>query len=516
MAITSIFNDVLGPVMRGPSSSHSAAACRMGLLIRDLMLQDISSLTVDYDPNGSLVTTHKSQGTDMGLYGGLMGWQADDPRMVDYEQHLANSGIQVHVNYLNYGAVHPNQYRFNITNSNFSHSMTAISTGGGMMEIQEIDGSPVNIHGDYHDLLVYTSDRVRILKQFEKDKEAKIIEHQAFLQIRSSKPFSNDFIQYLQSVDAVNKAAYLKPVLPTLSSAAIQVPFNTCKDMMEIGLQESLSLWELALRYESQRGNCSEEEVIAKMGKIQAVMRNGIKEGLKGKEFEDRILPVQSVGFQDKMIDKQLLDAGMLNRIILYTTAMMEVKSGMEVFVAAPTAGSCGTLPGTILGAADHLGSSEEEVNRALLASGIMGAFIAEHATFAAEVAGCQAETGAGGAMAAAGLVTLMNGTLEQAVAAASLALQNSLGIICDPIGNRVEAPCLGKNVMAASNAISCANMALANYEHLIPFDEVVQSMKEVGDMMAHELTCTGLGGLASTPTGQAIKNKLEQKATYC
>ena len=74
--------------MRGPSSSHSAAACRMGLLIRDLMLGDISSLTVDYDPNGSLVTTHKSQGTDMGLYGGLMGWQADDPRMVDYEEHL--------------------------------------------------------------------------------------------------------------------------------------------------------------------------------------------------------------------------------------------------------------------------------------------------------------------------------------------------------------------------------------------------------------------------------------------
>jgi L-serine dehydratase len=131
-------------------------------------------------------------------------------------------------------------------------------------------------------------------------------------------------------------------------------------------------------------------------------------------------------------------------------------------------------------------------------------------------VAGCQAETGAGGSMAAAGLVTLMDGKLEQCVAAASLALQNSLGIVCDPIGNRVEAPCLGKNVMAAANALSCANMALANYDHLIPYDEVVQSMVEVGDMMAHELTCTGLGGLAATPTGKAIEAKLKEKAKYC
>ena len=211
-----------------------------------------------------------------------------------------------------------------------------------------------------------------------------------------------------------------------------------------------------------------------------------------------------------------LLDGCMLNTIVLYTTAMMEVKSSMGVFVAAPTAGSCGALPGAILGAAKILSSSEDEIIKAMLASGMMGVFISEHATFAAEVAGCQAETGAGGSMAAAGLVTLKNGNLEQCITAASLALQNSLGIVCDPIGNRVEAPCLGKNVMAASNALSCANMALANYDSLIPYDEVVQSMVEVGEMMAHELTCTGLGGLAATPTGKAIEARMKEKAKYC
>lgn len=516
MSAASIFNDVIGPVMRGPSSSHSAAACRMGRLIRDLMLDDIISLSVDYDPNGSLVTTHKSQGTDMGLYGGLMGWEADDPRMVDYESHLANAGISVHVNYLSYGATHPNQYRINVSNESFTHSITAISTGGGMMEITEIDGVQLSICGDYYEMLVYNGKSDIALELPSIDQDIQVFQNEVFTHLRSSHSFPAQLIDQLSANDQLQKAAILRPVLPVHSRQNLTVPFNTCSEMMEIGKGGNLSIWELATQYEADRGGISESEVFQKMAKIQGIMRKGIETGLQGKEFEDRILPVQSVGFRDKMVDNQLLDAGMLNRIILYTTAMMEAKSSMEVFVAAPTAGSCGALPGAILGVADHMNASEDLVNKALMASGIIGLFIAEHATFAAEVAGCQAETGAGGAMAAAGLVVLMNGTLEQATSAASLALQNSLGIICDPIGNRVEAPCLGKNVMAASNALSCANMALANYKHLIPFDEVVQSMKEVGDMMAHELTCTGLGGLATTPTGQAIKSKLEQKAIYC
>jgi L-serine dehydratase len=120
------------------------------------------------------------------------------------------------------------------------------------------------------------------------------------------------------------------------------------------------------------------------------------------------------------------------------------------------------------------------------------------------------AETGSGSGMAAAALVEMNGGTLEQSIAAASISLQNSLGIICDPIGNRVEAPCLGRNVMAATNAISCANMALADYEHLIPLDEVIQTMKAVGDQIHHTLRCTNLGGLSITSTAKRIEAALE------
>ena len=115
--------------------------------------------------------------------------------------------------------------------------------------------------------------------------------------------------------------------------------------------------------------------------------------------------------------------------------------------------------------------------------------------------------------MAAAALVGMVNGTLEQAVGAASLALQNSLGLICDPIGNRVEAPCLGLNVMAATNAVSCANMALSGYNHLIPLDEVIETMQAVGNEIHHTLRCTNLGGLSITKAAKEIEERLNLQA---
>jgi L-serine dehydratase len=195
----------------------------------------------------------------------------------------------------------------------------------------------------------------------------------------------------------------------------------------------------------------------------------------------------------------------------MFTSAMMEVKSSMGVIVAAPTAGSCGALPGAVIGTATALKLSEEEMVKAMLAAGIIGVFIAAHATFAAEVGGCMAECGSGSGMAAAGIVTLKQGSLEQALAAASMTLQTSLGMVCDMIADRVEAPCLNRNVMASTTAISIANMALADYNHLIPLDEVIETMKKVGDAIPNTLRCTGLGGLAITKTAKKIEAMLGQ-----
>jgi L-serine dehydratase len=280
--------------------------------------------------------------------------------------------------------------------------------------------------------------------------------------------------------------------------------------MLKYNTGKDLSLWELAVHYESARGNLSEDQVLEKMRDIVCILKKSIMLGIRGTKYADRILGYQSGQFQTLMDNQKLLDSGMLNQIILSVTALMEVKSSMGVIVASPTAGSCGGLPGACIGAAGAMGLSLEESTHAMLAAGLIGVFIAAHATFAAEVGGCQAECGAGSGMAAAALVTLAKGSTKQAVNAASMALQNLMGMICDPVANRVEVPCLGKNVMAASNALACANMAIADFDAVIPLDEVIETMDRVGKSIPVELRCTALGGLSITKTSFAIENKLK------
>jgi L-serine dehydratase len=239
------------------------------------------------------------------------------------------------------------------------------------------------------------------------------------------------------------------------------------------------------------------------------IMEGSVREGLAGTRHEDRILPPQTGAFRERLAEDALLDAGILNRMILYTSAIMEVKSSMGVIVAAPTAGSCGALPAAVLGAGHALGADRREMAKAMVAAGLVGVFIASGSTFAAEVCGCQAECGAGSGMAAAALVTLAGGTTEEALGAASMALQNTLGLICDPVANRVEVPCLGRNVLAAGNALSCANMALAGFDAVIPLDQVIQAMDEVGRSIPRSLRCTALGGLSVTEASRRIEEEL-------
>ncbi len=291
----------------------------------------------------------------------------------------------------------------------------------------------------------------------------------------------------------------------------MEVPFITYDEMIQYNENKNIDLWELAVHYESIRGNISPEDVLKKMKRIVRIMENSIINGIEGSDYKDRILGYQSGFFKTQMENGNLFDGGILNQMILYCTAMMEIKSSMGVIVAAPTAGACGTIPGTLLGAAHKMKLSEDEIAKAMLAAGMIGVFISNKATFSAEVGGCQAECGSASGMAATGLVTLMKGNIKQAVDAASMALQNILGMVCDPVANRVEVPCLGKNVLAAGNALGAANMALANFDAVIPLGEVIEAMNEVGQSIPYELRCTALGGLSVTRTSKNIEKKLSE-----
>ncbi len=477
----------------------------------------MSSVLIQFDRQGSLATTHETQGSDMGLFAGLLGWEATEPRLPEAAQTIRASGVQVEIEIGDFGFDHPNTYRIELCNRACQHVLTGISTGGGMMEVVALDGTPISIRGDYWETLVWMVGRpTEAADQLaEKIGADEILLHECsdgiLLQVKAQRALGDSEIGRLCAGGNVRHVRRLGPVLPVLSHRGMSVPFSTCQEMLRYDQGRNLPPWELAVQYESQRGNLSPEEVLQRMVQIVWIVRVSLRQGLGGTAYRDRILGPQCGQFQARLQAGGLLEAGLLNSIIRNVTALMDVKSAMGVIVAAPTAGACAALPGTCLAAADALGVGDEEAARAMLAGGLIGVLVAFRTTFAAEVCGCQAECGVASGMTAAALTTLAGAGVREAVAATSMAFQNSLGMICDPVANRVEVPCLGKNVMAAANALACANMALAGYDPVIPLDEVIETMDRVGRSLPRELRCTALGGLSITQTSKEIEARLQR-----
>ena len=198
-----------------------------------------------------------------------------------------------------------------------------------------------------------------------------------------------------------------------------------------------------------------------------------------------------------------------LTEIIATALKVGECNACMGRIVAAPTAGASGVLPAVLLPIRKKYDFSEEEMVKALYVSAGFGQVIATRASIAGAEGGCQAEIGSASAMAAAALVSLLGGTPEQMAAACATALQNLLGLVCDPVAGLVEVPCVKRNVIGAVNALTAAELALAGVENVIPCDEVIDAMRAVGDVMPTALRETGGGGLATTPTGRRIAEEL-------
>lgn len=509
----SIFNDVIGPVMRGPSSSHTAASARIAEIVRMSIGETPARAVVDFDVNGSLVGVHEGQGTDMGLVCGLLGLPLTAEGVDKYWENAEAAGLELKFREYDYGAEHPNTYRIEAERrGGTARRWEAISTGGGMIEMTRFEDFPVSIRGDFYELLAVfpsgcgaASPDLVPAPDFTNvtEKDGKTLLSAKF----HEKPDEAALRAALEKAGA-SDSVFLDPVLPTLSRAGVAVPFSTAQDMLAWNEGKNLEMWELAAEYEAARGGTSREEVFGKMSELVEIMEREVDGGLAGTDYADRIL-----GPQAHMIDEArglgaLIPCDVLNSIIKSITAIMETKSSMGVIVAAPTAGSCGCLPGSVIGAGRALGKSSAELTKAMLAAGLVGIFIAEGATFAAEVGGCQVECGAGSGMAAAALVQLAGGSARQCADAASMALQNITGLACDPVANRVEVPCLGKNVMGGSNALSSANMALAGYDKVIPLDETIAAMYDIGTKLPSELRCT-YGGLGKAPTAAKITERL-------
>jgi len=254
---------------------------------------------------------------------------------------------------------------------------------------------------------------------------------------------------------------------------------------------------------EAEHGILSNKEIDEKLRTALSIMKEAAHEPL--------INPKRSIGGliggEAKRIEQHLASenniAGtLLSKAIAYSMAVLETNSSMGLIVAAPTAGSSGVIPGVLLAIQEAENVSDQILCSGLLNASAVGYLIMRNATVSGAEAGCQAEVGASSAMAASAAVEILGGTPEMCLHAASFALSNLLGLVCDPIAGLVEAPCQSRNTIGAANAITCAEIALSGVTHIIPFDEMVDAMYRVGKGIPFELRETAMGGCAATPTG--------------
>ena len=286
--------------------------------------------------------------------------------------------------------------------------------------------------------------------------------------------------------------------------------FDALLEAVERAEADGITLGELALRTEAEKGLRTRAEVEAALHRALDVMRGAVERGLKGDLRSvsglvggDAIMLAHAVGPLKGTVFTDALAAAL---------AVQEVNAAMGVIVAAPTAGGAGVLPGLIFGLAKHHAFTDVDLVHALATAGLVGAVVASRASLSGAEGGCQAETGAAAGMAAAAGVELLGGSPTMAMHAVALTMQGTLGLVCDPLGGLVEVPCVYRNATGAAMALAGIEMALAGVRFPIPVDEVIDTMGEIGRTMDVRYRETAGGGLAATPTGRKLaKDRLVQ-----
>lgn len=281
------------------------------------------------------------------------------------------------------------------------------------------------------------------------------------------------------------------------------------EELLAYAESHSIPLSDVVIKKEMMNTNASESEIFDRIRKIIGVMESSSTEGIKNSVIS---VSKMSGGDAKKVYDYAMNNKTLMSKEMVVAMARglstSEVNASMGKIVAAPTAGAAGILPSALSQARMMLDATEEQHIRAMLTAGGIGEIIMRNATVAGAVGGCQAETGSASAMAAAAIVEMSGGTPAMSMNAACFALINVMGLVCDPIGGLVEYPCGFRNASGVMNAFASADLALAGVESLIPFDEVVDAMYKVGQLMSPTLRETGLGGIAACPTAIKLRKK--------
>jgi len=500
LATTSAF-EILGPVMVGPSSSHTAGALRCAQVAASLLEGRITKVT--FGLWNSFAHTYRGHGTDRALVAGILGLDTDDENIKQAFDLAREQGLEYHFDIKGDDAsIHPNT--------------VDIDMGGGKMRISRINGVGVDISGMYStlfvahydvpgvlaaltNLLAYAHVNIAFCRTYRTE-----VGGQAYSVFETDGAPDDTVIPMLRKLDNVDYATFIE--LP--GSASSLSPGVSAKEIFDDGEQLLDACAELGLNIGAvmavrEARLTGEAHAVAAMRRVLDVMR------------EETTTPIVNpqrslgglIGGEAKLVEatrRNDLSASLMGPVqtdaVARAMAVLERSATMGVIVAAPTAGSAGVVPGCVLALADHLQLDDEQVMDALYCAAAIGLNLTTSACVAGAEGGCQAEVGSAAAMAAAALVQMMDGTPEQALDASSIALSNLLGLVCDPVGGLVEVPCQNRNAIGVAAAFSSAQLALAGIKSLVPFDQMAHVMLSVGHALPATLRETAKGGIAQAP----------------
>ena len=287
--------------------------------------------------------------------------------------------------------------------------------------------------------------------------------------------------------------------------------YQSLEELCQLEEQENKPFWKIVQEDDCREQGISEQENFERMRGMYLAMKKA------DEEYDEKLLSASGlVGTEGgKMkaarLSGSLLCGDFIGKVMEKALKTSESNACMKRIVAAPTAGSCGVVPEVFLTIQEEKGYSEEQMVEALYVAAGIGGVIANRAFLAGAAGGCQAEIGSASAMAAGGVAHLLGGSGREIANAAALALKNLLGLACDPVAGLVEVPCVKRNVMGAVNAMTSADMTMAGIFSKIPPDEVIDAMRAIGRSMNEDIRETGKGGLAGTPTGVEIRDRMSQ-----
>jgi len=521
--------------MRGPSSSHTAGSFHIARILHDLLGARPCRARVTFDPRGSYAQVFREQGVDRGFAMGLLGWPLTDVRFFRVLDLAASEGLDLRfdVRPLEH-ADHPNTVEIELEGLAGASSLAiARSVGGGSVEIVALDGWPVELTGETYEALVEVDranadsavetlagdgEVVGEIRRLDRG-DLRLLHARRNAALPDAARLALGRLAVNGRVREARPLAFVKRGRPLFDSAAV---------MIDLARARNVSLGRLALAHEASLVGIGEDDARVEMRRRLDVMSAAVAAGLDAEPVPGepgmQLLEPSARAVFDAEAAGRVAVGGLHTRAAARALAAMHVNSRMGVVCAAPTGGSAGVLPGVITtlvdeGRVDYAGIRDqgsgigdagrrEAATLALCAAGAIGVIVAARATFAAEVAGCQVEIGAAGAMAAAAVVEAAGGSAAQAADAAAIAFQNTMGSVCDLVQGIVEIPCHTRNAVAASSAFVCADLILGGYRNPIPLDETIDAVLAVGRMLPSELRCTARGGLATTPSALALKRR--------